>query len=158
MKPGRRSPQKSYTHLRYNIPATRSTDGCSTREGYPYRRHLLVPLLQSTSYRNVPAWVSRIGPIWLCKSCTTALCRPEPVMPFFALANWNWGGQLHPLYYNLSIVTKALLGLAIMICRLIVLQHSAHPEDQYKMFRGQYHPTDTAASGGNCSDVPTGQR
>ena len=75
-------------------------------------------------------------PLWLCKSCTWALCRPEPLMPFFALANWNWGGRLHPLYYNLSIATKALLGLAIMICRLIVLRHSEHPEDQEKGFVG----------------------
>ena len=75
-------------------------------------------------------------PVWLCKSCTTALCRPEPVMPFFALANWNWGGRLHPLYYNLSISTKALLGLAIMICRLVVLRHSEHEEDQEKGFVG----------------------
>ena len=75
-------------------------------------------------------------PLWLCKSCTTALCRPEPVMPFFALANWNWGGRLHPLYYNLSIATKALLGMAIMICRLVVLRHSEHEEDQEKCFVG----------------------
>ena len=40
-------------------------------------------------------------PLWLCRSCTRALCRPEPVMPFFALANWNWGGRLHPLYRQL---------------------------------------------------------
>ena len=66
----------------------------------------------------------KVRPLWLCKSCTTALCRPEPVMPFHALANWNWGGRLHPLYYNLSIATKALLGLAIMICRLVVLRYS----------------------------------
>ena len=57
-------------------------------------------------------------------------------MPFFALANWNWGGRLHPLYYNLSIATKALLGLAIMICRLLVLRHSEHEEDQEKGFVG----------------------
>ena len=57
-------------------------------------------------------------------------------MPFFALANWNWGGRLHPLYYNLSIATKALLGLAIMICRLVVLRHSEHEEDQEKGFVG----------------------
>ena len=75
-------------------------------------------------------------PLWLCKACTTSLCRPEPVMPFFALANWNWGGRLHPLYYNLSIATKALLGLAIMICRLVVLRHSKHEEDQEKGFVG----------------------
>ena len=75
-------------------------------------------------------------PLWLCKSCTRALCRPEPVMPFFALANWNWGGRLHPLYYNLGIATKALLGLAIMVCRLVVLRHSEEPEDQEKGFVG----------------------
>ena len=57
-------------------------------------------------------------------------------MPFFALANWNWGGRLHPLYYNLSIATKALLGLAIMVCRLVVLRHSEQPEDQEKGFVG----------------------
>ena len=57
-------------------------------------------------------------------------------MPFFALANWNWGGRLHPLYYNLSIATKALLGLAIMICRLVVLRHSEHEEDPEKGFVG----------------------
>ncbi len=75
-------------------------------------------------------------PLWLCKSCTKALCRVEPVMPFFALSNWNWGGRLHPLYYNLSIATKALLGLAIMVGRLVVLRHSEHEEDQEKGFVG----------------------
>ena len=57
-------------------------------------------------------------------------------MPFNALANWNWGGRVHPLYYNLSIATKALLGLAIMVCRLVVLRHSEQPEDQEKCFVG----------------------
>ena len=73
-------------------------------------------------------------PLWLCKSCTTALCRPEPVMPFFALANWDWGGRLHPLYCNLSIAMEALLGLAVMVCRMVVLRHSEHPDDQEKGF------------------------
>ena len=75
-------------------------------------------------------------PLWLCKSCTMALCRPEPIMPFFALANWNWGGRLHPLYCNLSIAMKALLGLAVMVCRMVVLRHSEHPDDQEKGFVG----------------------
>ena len=57
-------------------------------------------------------------------------------MPFFALANWNWGGRLHPLYYNLSIATKMLRGLATVICRLIVLRYSEHEEDQEKGFVG----------------------
>ena len=57
-------------------------------------------------------------------------------MQFFALANWNWGGRSHPLYYNLSISTKALLRLAIMIRRFVVLRHSEREEDQEKGFVG----------------------
>ena len=57
-------------------------------------------------------------------------------MPFFALANWNWGGRLHPLYYNLSIAMKALLGLAIMVCRMVALRYSEHEEDQERGFVG----------------------
>ena len=57
-------------------------------------------------------------------------------MPFFALANWNWGGRVHPLYYNLSIAMKSLLGLAIMVCRMIALRYSEHEEDQEKGFVG----------------------
>ena len=43
---------------------------------------------------------------------------------------------MHPLHYNLSIATKALLGLAVTICSLVVLRHSEHPEDQEKGFVG----------------------
>ena len=71
-------------------------------------------------------------PVWICKSCMQCLCRPEPIMPRFALANWNWGGRLHPQYKDLNVITKSLLGLATMVCRLIVLQHSEHAEDQEK--------------------------
>ena len=71
-------------------------------------------------------------PVWMCRTCMQGLCRPEPVMPPNALANWNWGGRLHPQYKDLNVITKSLLGLATMICRLIVLQHSEHPEDQEK--------------------------
>ena len=28
-------------------------------------------------------------PVWICFQCAKALCRPTPVMPFFALSNWN---------------------------------------------------------------------
>ena len=71
-------------------------------------------------------------PLWICKTCMQALCRPEPIMPCSALANWNWGGRLHPLYKNLNVTTKSLLGLATMISRMIVLQYSEHAEDQEK--------------------------
>ena len=42
---------------------------------------------------------------------------------------------MHPQYKNLNVATKSLLGLATMICRMIVLQHSEHPEDQEKGFQ-----------------------
>ena len=28
-------------------------------------------------------------PVWICFQCAKALCRPTPVIPFFALSNWN---------------------------------------------------------------------
>ena len=55
-------PKESYTHPRYNTPPIQITDGCSTREGYPYRPHPLGPVGQRKSCQNAPAWVSRIGP------------------------------------------------------------------------------------------------
>ena len=57
-------------------------------------------------------------------------------MPFFALANWNWGGRVHPLFYNLSIAMQALLGLAIMVYRLVVLRYRERAEDQETGFVG----------------------
>ena len=75
-------------------------------------------------------------PVWICIQCAKALCRPTPVMPFFALSNWNWGGRLHPLYRDLSIATETLLGLAIMVCRLIVLRYTDTPDEQEKGFVG----------------------
>ena len=75
-------------------------------------------------------------PVWICFSCAQALCRPTPLMPFFALSNWNWGGRVHPLYRDLSIATESLLGLAIMVCRLIVLRYTDNPDEQEKGFVG----------------------
>jgi hypothetical protein len=122
--------------------------------GHPEYRWLLntrrVPVQKSAAATTAAADAATTGsqlprcagigiadePVWLCKSCTTALCRPDPLMPFFALANWNWGGRVHPRFYNLSIAMEALLGLAIMICRLIVLRYSEHSDDQEKGFVG----------------------
>ncbi len=102
----------------------------------PYRRHLLIPLLQSTGSRNAPAWVSNTVLYGDAKHVRKLFAGPSPSCHSSLLANWNWGGRLHPLYYNLSIATKALLGLAIMICRLVVLRHSEHEEDQHQGFVG----------------------
>ena len=126
------------------IPAEELHASSVRHPSHPELRWLLntrrVPLQASCSDRvatehGLPACAGvgiKDRPLWLCKLCTSSLCRPEPQMPFFALANWNWGGRLHPLYYNLSIATKALLGLAIMICRLVALRRSEHEEDQEK--------------------------
>ena len=43
---------------------------------------------------------------------------------------------MHPLYCDLSIAMKSLLGLAIMVCRMIALRYSEHEEDQEKGFVG----------------------
>ena len=42
----------------------------------------------------------------------------------------------HPLYRDLSIATETLLGLAIMVCRLIVLRATDNPDEQEKGFVG----------------------
>ena len=43
---------------------------------------------------------------------------------------------MHPLYRELSIAMESLLGLAIMVCRLIVLRYSNHSDEQEKGFVG----------------------
>ena len=47
-------------------------------------------------------------PAWICKTCIRGLCRHGPVMPYLALANWNWGGRMHPAFQNLSIAMRLL--------------------------------------------------
>ena len=39
-----------------------------------------------------------------------------------ALANWNWGGRLHPLYKDLTMATRMLLGLGRAVMRLVLLK------------------------------------
>ena len=41
-------------------------------------------------------------------------------MPFFALANWNWGGRLHPLYYNLSRQSYVWVPMTVEIVPMTV--------------------------------------
>ena len=43
-------------------------------------------------------------------------------MPPQALANWNWGGRLHPLYKDLTMATRMLLGLGRAVMRLVLLK------------------------------------
>ena len=87
--------------------------------------------------------------VWISFSCTQALCRPTSLMPFFALSNWNLGGRLHPLYRDLSIATESLLGLAIMVCRLIVLRYTDSPDEQEKGFAGGDHAGTAVLRGGH---------
>ena len=75
-------------------------------------------------------------PAWLRTACAGALCARKDCMPQFALANWNWGGRLHPLYTDLSATMQTLLGLAVLVCRMIVLQYADAPEEQEKGFTG----------------------
>jgi len=59
---------------------------------------------------------------WLCNECAAHLCRPDPKMPPQALANWNWGGRQHPLYKDLTMATRMLLGLGRAVMRLVLLK------------------------------------
>ena len=59
---------------------------------------------------------------WLCHECASHLCRPDPKMPPQALANWFWGGRLHPLYKDLTMATRTLLGLGRAVMRLVLLK------------------------------------
>ena len=53
-------------------------------------------------------------------------------MPFFALANLNWGGRMHPAFRDLSVAMRLLQGLGRPLLRLIALQYSENEEDQEK--------------------------
>ena len=75
-------------------------------------------------------------PTWLCYMCAGALCRRKPSMPLYAVANWNWGGRLHPLYTDLSIAMQTLLELAILVCRMMLLRYTDTPEEQARGFTG----------------------
>ena len=59
---------------------------------------------------------------WLCHECASHLCRSDPKMPPQALANWFWGGRLHPLYKDLTMATRTLLGLGRAVMRLVLLK------------------------------------
>ena len=55
---------------------------------------------------------------WLCHECAAHLCRKSPKMPPRALANWNWGGREHPLYQNLTMGMRTLLGMGRLVMRM----------------------------------------
>ena len=59
---------------------------------------------------------------WLCFECAACLCCPSPKMPPRALANWNWGGREHPMYQNLTMSMRTLLGLGRFLMRLVLLK------------------------------------
>ena len=65
-------------HPRYNTQAAQSTDGCSTREGYPYRPHPLGLVFQRKSCQNAPALVSRIGPYGYADHVQRPFADPSP--------------------------------------------------------------------------------
>ena len=75
-------------------------------------------------------------PTRLRAACAGALCTRKHCMPQIAPANWNWGGRLHPLYTDLSVTMQTLLGLAVLVCLMIVLQYADAPEEQEKGFTG----------------------
>ena len=83
--------------------------------------------------------------VYLCSKCREYLCRAEPGMPPYALANWNWGGREHPAFRNLSRGMKMLLGLGRPLFTMTVLRHAEEEENQERGLVGNTillaHPT-----------------
>ena len=73
---------------------------------------------------------------WLCDHCAAHLCSPTPRMPPQALANWNWGGRIHPKYQNLSMATKSLLGRGKLNMRVVLLKHMDNTDESEKALVG----------------------
>jgi hypothetical protein len=59
---------------------------------------------------------------WLCHQCAGHLCRLDIKMQPQAMANWNWGGRLHPLYKDLTMAIRMLLGLGRAVMLLVLLK------------------------------------
>jgi hypothetical protein len=75
-------------------------------------------------------------PVWLCHECAAHLCRQDPKMPPQALANWNWGGRMHPRYQDLTMATRTMLGLGRMVMRLILLKYKGSRDESEKALVG----------------------
>ena len=73
---------------------------------------------------------------WLCHECASYLCHPEPKMPPKALANVNWGGREHPLYQNLTMSTRTLLGLGRLVARLVLLKPQDNTDESERAIVG----------------------
>jgi hypothetical protein len=69
--------------------------------------------------------------VWCCSDCRNALCRKKSIrMPPLALANLMWLGREHPLYQNLSLATRLLLGVGRVGWRKVFLRKGAQDESQ----------------------------
>ncbi len=67
--------------------------------------------------------------VWACWTCLSSLCRRSgPVMPDLALANWMWLGRLHPLYRELPLAMRLLLGRGRPMMRTVYLGRGPRDE------------------------------
>ena len=66
---------------------------------------------------------------WLCKDCVLALCVRKPRMPPLALANYLFGGRLHPLYRDITLAMRAALSPGRPLQRMFVLRDRGEDDD-----------------------------
>ena len=94
---------------------------------------------------------------WICSDCAVCLCRrsAQVCMPGPSLANLNWLGRLPPLFQDLNLGTKMLLGRGRACYRKLVLGRG-DPVDLQRGLTGntillsQGRPSVSSAQGGAC--------
>ena len=66
--------------------------------------------------------------VWVCFGCARDLCKHNPQMPELALVNWMWLGRVHPLFRDLTLAMRLLLGLGRPMMRSLYLGRGPRDE------------------------------
>lgn len=70
------------------------------------------------------------GEVWLCRQCSSCLCRSFPIMPPRALCNDMWIGRLPVLFTDLTQSEKWLMSLGRACWRKVLLGQKGVAEDE----------------------------
>ena len=68
--------------------------------------------------------------VWLCKQCSSCLCRNYPIMPPRALCNDMWIGRLPVIFSDLTQSEKWLMSLGRACWRKVLLGQKGVAEDE----------------------------
>ena len=70
------------------------------------------------------------GEVWLCRQCSSCLCRSYPIMPPRALCNDMWIGRLPVIFSDLTQSEKWLMSLGRACWRKVLLGQKGVAEDE----------------------------